>query len=83
MLARAMPGFREITPTVDMWVGKNGTYRVPEAISRLGLMANKHAGLNIDPSDWRQYRQWSQSPYFRVVEEWGNWRDNQVSNHSR
>jgi hypothetical protein len=63
--------------TFDMWIGNNGEYRVPEAISNLGRLANERAGLPYLEIDWRNYEAWSKSPYYKIVEEWGTWRDQQ------
>lgn len=66
-------------PTVDMWIGTNGEYRVPEAISKLGKLANTRLCLPLADHDWRDAEKWFNSPYFKIVQEWGTWRDAQPS----
>jgi hypothetical protein len=61
----------------DMWIGVHGAYRVPAAISNLGRAANQRRGLPTSCIGWREFKQWEESPYYKIVEEWGKWRDNQ------
>lgn len=64
----------------DIWCGANGHYDVPEGISNLGRLANIRAGLSEqNDHNWRTFKQWVESPYYRIVEEWGKWRDGQES----
>lgn len=60
-------------PMLDMWVGVNGEYRVPPAISWLGRQADITAGLRSRAYQTTQEK--LSSPYFKVIQEWGQWRD--------
>ncbi len=63
---------------VNKWVGLYGTYDVPDAIVWLATKANERVGLSFGFIDYATgWKEWSQSPGFKVAAEWGAWRDAQ------
>lgn len=78
---------------VNHWNGLNGTYEVPDAIIWLADKAQSAAGLptlghmingpSPDPMSvlyGRAKSKWQAieaSPAWRIIAEWGNWRDNE------
>jgi hypothetical protein len=62
-------------PMLNKWYGPYGIYDIPESIMWLANKANNSVGLSeISISPHRKF--WHE-PAYKIIEEWGNWRDSQ------
>ena len=59
---------------INLYMGANGEYQVPDAIMWLANEANKMAGVTPIDCTERGRRFWKE-PGYKVIEDWGQWRD--------
>jgi len=70
---------------VNYWYGAFGRYEIPKAIIWLADAANARIGLPsvTNYNLWRNISERDDTPGFKVIAEWGAWRDAEEEKRQR